>query len=62
MRPMQGKIRIKAVETLSDDWYVLKKTTFDLLRRTVVLTRPRAEATTTWRARISRSFAASQSC
>jgi len=26
-------IRIEAVETLSDDWYVLKKTTFDLLRR-----------------------------
>ncbi|HEY6375475.1 MAG TPA: NUDIX domain-containing protein [Edaphobacter sp.] len=29
---MQDKIRIKAVETLSDDWYVLKKTTFELLR------------------------------
>ncbi|AFL88558.1 protein containing C-terminal region of TrgB protein [Terriglobus roseus DSM 18391] len=27
------KVRIKAVETLSDDWYVLKKTTFELLRR-----------------------------
>lgn len=26
------KIRIKSVETLSDDWYVLKKTTFELLR------------------------------
>lgn len=26
------RIRIKAVETLSDDWYVLKKTTFDFLR------------------------------
>jgi nudix-type nucleoside diphosphatase (YffH/AdpP family) len=26
------RVRIKAVETLSDDWYVLKKTTFDLLR------------------------------
>jgi nudix-type nucleoside diphosphatase (YffH/AdpP family) len=30
---MQDRIRIKSVETLSDDWYVLKKTTFDLLRR-----------------------------
>jgi len=27
-----SRIRIKRVETLSDDWYVLKKTTFDLLR------------------------------
>ena len=26
------RVRIKAVETLSDDWYVLKKTTFELLR------------------------------
>lgn len=31
--PMQKRIRIKSVETLSDDWYVLKKTTFELLRR-----------------------------
>jgi len=31
--PMQDRIRIKSVETLSDDWYVLKKTTFELLRR-----------------------------
>jgi nudix-type nucleoside diphosphatase (YffH/AdpP family) len=31
-RPAQEKIRIKAVETLSDDWYILKKTTFELLR------------------------------
>ncbi len=30
---MQERIRIKRVETLSDDWYVLKKTTFELLRR-----------------------------
>lgn len=30
--PMNERVRIKAVETLSDDWYVLKKTTFDLLR------------------------------
>lgn len=30
---MQDRIRIKSVETLSDDWYVLKKTTFELLRR-----------------------------
>ena len=27
------RIRIKAVQTLSDDWYTLKKTTFELLRR-----------------------------
>jgi nudix-type nucleoside diphosphatase (YffH/AdpP family) len=27
------RIRIRKVETLSDDWYVLKKTTFDLKRR-----------------------------
>ena len=26
-------LRIRAVKTLSDDWYVLKKTTFDFLRR-----------------------------
>jgi nudix-type nucleoside diphosphatase (YffH/AdpP family) len=30
---MQDRVRIHNVETLSDDWYVLKKTTFDLLRR-----------------------------
>src|SRR5271170_1142321 len=29
---MSERVRIKKVETLSDDWYVLKKTTFDLLR------------------------------
>lgn len=29
----QERVRIKSVETLSDDWYVLKKTTFELLRR-----------------------------
>jgi nudix-type nucleoside diphosphatase (YffH/AdpP family) len=29
---IQTKIRIKSVETLSEDWYVLKKTTFELLR------------------------------
>jgi GDP-mannose pyrophosphatase NudK len=27
------RVRIRAVKTLSDDWYVLKKTTFDFLRR-----------------------------
>jgi nudix-type nucleoside diphosphatase (YffH/AdpP family) len=27
-----GRIRIHSVEVLSDDWYVLKKTTFDYLR------------------------------
>lgn len=31
-QPATDRIRIKAVETLSDDWYVLKKTTFDFLR------------------------------
>src|SRR5882757_10823230 len=30
--PGNDRIRIKAIETLSDDWYVLKKTTFELLR------------------------------
>src|SRR5580698_800901 len=29
---MQERVRIKRVETLSDDWYLLKKTTFDFLR------------------------------
>ncbi|MEM8857970.1 MAG: NUDIX domain-containing protein [Chloroflexota bacterium] len=29
---MQERIKIQQVETLSDDWYVLKKTTFDFLR------------------------------
>src|ERR1700688_3766680 len=29
---MRERVRIHEVETLSDDWYVLKKTTFDLLR------------------------------
>ena len=29
---MKDRVRIKKVETLSDDWYVLKKTTFDLQR------------------------------
>src|SRR5579872_6068967 len=27
------RVRIQSVEVLSDDWYVLKKTTFDYLRR-----------------------------
>jgi nudix-type nucleoside diphosphatase (YffH/AdpP family) len=31
-RSMRERVRIHQVETLSDDWYVLKKTTFDLLR------------------------------
>ena len=30
---MQKQIRIKQVETLSDDWYVLKKTTYEYQRR-----------------------------
>jgi len=29
---MSDRIRIQNVETLSDDWYILKKTTFDLQR------------------------------
>jgi nudix-type nucleoside diphosphatase (YffH/AdpP family) len=29
---MQDRVRIQRVETLSDDWYVLKKTTFDYQR------------------------------
>jgi nudix-type nucleoside diphosphatase (YffH/AdpP family) len=29
---MADRVRIKAVQTLSDDWYVLKKTIFELLR------------------------------
>jgi nudix-type nucleoside diphosphatase (YffH/AdpP family) len=29
---MRDRVRIKKVETLSDDWYVLKKTTFELQR------------------------------
>ena len=32
MTPMHDRIRIQKIETLSDDWYVLKKTTFDFLR------------------------------
>ena len=27
-----NRVKVKAVETLSDDWYLLKKTTFDWLR------------------------------
>src|SRR5277367_130836 len=30
---MNERVRIQKVETLSDDWYVLKKTTFELQRR-----------------------------
>jgi nudix-type nucleoside diphosphatase (YffH/AdpP family) len=30
---MQERLRISKVETLADDWYVLKKTTFELQRR-----------------------------
>jgi nudix-type nucleoside diphosphatase (YffH/AdpP family) len=29
----QAEVRVKRVEVLSDDWYVLKKTHFELLRR-----------------------------
>ena len=30
---MSNRVHIRSVETLSDDWYVLKKTAFDYLRR-----------------------------
>lgn len=30
---MEERLRIKKVETLADDWYVLKKTTFEIQRR-----------------------------
>jgi nudix-type nucleoside diphosphatase (YffH/AdpP family) len=30
--PMEERVCIRNVQTLSDDWYVLKKTTFDFLR------------------------------
>ncbi|MCA1324114.1 NUDIX domain-containing protein [Herbaspirillum sp. alder98] len=33
MTPTQDRVRIIDTVTLSDDWYVLKKTTFDYLRR-----------------------------
>lgn len=32
MIPVHNRVRIQNVEVLSDDWYVLKKTTFDFLR------------------------------
>jgi hypothetical protein len=32
-KPMQEYVRIKSVQLLADDWYVLKKTVFDLKRR-----------------------------
>jgi nudix-type nucleoside diphosphatase (YffH/AdpP family) len=30
---MEERLRIKKIETLADDWYVLKKTTFEIQRR-----------------------------
>src|SRR5215475_8407945 len=30
--PIAERVRVQKVQTLSDDWYVLKKTTFDFLR------------------------------
>lgn len=33
MSLMQDRIRIQSVQTLSDDWHVLKKTTFDYRRK-----------------------------
>lgn len=32
MRDVSQRVRVRSVEVLSDDWYVLKKTTFDFLR------------------------------
>lgn len=33
MTKLSQRVRIRTVKTLSDDWFVLKKTTFDYLRR-----------------------------
>ncbi|TKC81239.1 GDP-mannose pyrophosphatase [Trinickia terrae] len=33
MKPTADRVRIVDIEVLSDDWYVLKKTTFDFQRR-----------------------------
>ena len=33
MNDLTERVRVQAVEVLSDDWYLLKKTTFDFLRR-----------------------------
>jgi nudix-type nucleoside diphosphatase (YffH/AdpP family) len=33
MSQPHDRVRIQSIQTLSDDWYVLKKTTFDLRRR-----------------------------
>src|SRR6516165_66802 len=33
MNVMEDRVRVKEVKVLSDDWYVLKKTTFDFRRR-----------------------------
>ena len=30
---MEDKVRVKEVKVLSDDWYTLKKTTFDFRRK-----------------------------
>jgi GDP-mannose pyrophosphatase NudK len=30
---MENRVRVKQVQVLSDDWYILKKTTFDFQRR-----------------------------
>jgi GDP-mannose pyrophosphatase NudK len=30
---MENRVRVKEVRVLSDDWYILKKTTFDFQRR-----------------------------
>ena len=33
MSDLTERVRVHSIEVLSDDWYVLKKTTFDFLRR-----------------------------
>lgn len=33
MRAMENRVRVKQVQVLSDDWYILKKTTFDFQRK-----------------------------
>ncbi|WDD91900.1 NUDIX domain-containing protein [Burkholderia sp. FERM BP-3421] len=43
MTPTAERVRILKTEVLSDDWYVLKKTTFDFLRRDQVWQRQSRE-------------------
>ena len=39
---MEDKVRVKEVKVLSDDWYTLKKTTFDFRRKDVDPGKPSA--------------------